>query len=165
MANVWIETVKFSVTGSGVGDMTGSIIEGTNLNGVLTFNSGSFPGYASMPSGSWQYTLPGGGSGGGPVNARFPGILAWTATIEAPGTDVTMDARASINSYQVVQYGHIAASGTFAGGFITYSGSLTSGGTIVARGTVPADRTNPAGPQAARVNLTIIGHGNTSKVG
>lgn len=163
--NFWIETVKFSVTGSGVGDMTGSIIEGTNLNGVLTFVSGAFPSIpGNMPSGSWQFTLPGGNSQTGLANGRYPRVMSWHATMEAPGVDVTMDARASINSYQLVQYGHNSASGTFAGGFVTYSGSIANGGTIVAKGAVPADRVNPAGPNAARVNLTFLFRGSNRGV-
>lgn len=154
--SIWLETLKFSVTGSGVGDMTGSLIEGTNLNAVITFPSGSVPGITTnAPSGSFLITLPGGGSPGGPPNGRYPRVMSWHASFEAVGTDPTMDARATANAFEVRQYGHSSVSGTFLGGFVRPSGSITNGGNIVYKGTVPEDRVNP-GSNVGSVNVTFV---------
>ena len=162
--NFWIETVRFSVSGSGTGDMTGSLITATNMNVQITYPSGTVPGYNfSVPSGSFLITLPGGGSPGGPVNGRYSRIYNWNASMEAQGTDITMNPLATINSFQLIQYGHSAVSGTFLGGFVRMSGSTTNGGSLVAKGTVPADPMNPASP-AAQVYVSFFGRNSVRPV-
>lgn len=164
VSNLWIETVKIEVTGSGVGDMTGSIIGGTQLNAVVSFPSGTVAGYGfTAPSGSFLITLPPGGSVGGPPNGRYPTIMSWHVDMEASGTDINSDARATINSFDVYEYGHSAASGTFLAGFVRASGSLTNGGNAVMKGAVPEDRCNP-NSMAAKVNITFIGRNSTARV-
>lgn len=163
VSNLWIEAIKIEVTGSGVGDMTGSIIGGTQLNAVVTFPSGSVPGYGfTAPSGSFLITLPAGGSPGGPVNGRYSQIVSWHVDMEASGTDINADARATINSFDVYEYGHSAASGTFLAGFVRASGSIVNGGNAVMRGAVPEDRVNPSS-MAAKVNVTIIGRNTPTR--
>lgn len=160
--NFWIETIRVSVSGTGVGDMTGSIYGGTQLNAVVTFPSGTLPGFGfTAPSGTVRIDLPPGGSPGGPTNGRYSKVEYWHAQMEASGTDVLADARATINAFDVRKYGHSADSGSFVFGFVRPSGSLTNGGNIVYKGTVPEDRVNPTSP-AAIVHLTFFGR-NTSR--
>jgi hypothetical protein len=161
--NFWIETIKVSVSGTGVGDMTGSVYGGTQLNAVVTFPSGTSPGYAfTLPSGSVRVDLPGGGGVNLVPNGRYSQVMAWHVQMEASGTDAATDARSTVNAFDVRKYGHSADSGSFVFGFVRASGSITNGGNIIYKGTVPEDRINPASP-AATVHLTFFGRNSNRR--
>ena len=161
--NFWVETVRFSVSGSGT-DMTGSLINSTNMNVQLTYPSGTVPGYSfQAPSGSVLISLPGGGGVNSPSNGRYGRTYTWHASAETVGTDIRMNPLARASNYQFVQYGHNTVSGTFLGGFVQVSGSATpGGGPNVMIGAIPVDPINPASP-AAQVNVTIFARNTTRR--
>jgi hypothetical protein len=157
--NFAVVTIKGWVSGSGVGDMTGSMIKGTELGAVVTYPSSSNPGFsAPLPSGSIRVQVP--------VNSRYNQVYSWHVTMEASGTDLRMNGLATIPDYDIVQYGHNAQSGTFSFGFVTplltgSGGVNTHTGHMV--GAVPADRINPSSP-VATWNLTIFARNTDRKV-
>lgn len=154
-----------SGTDSGAGvprNMTGSLIEGTELNAYISYPSGTVASLnnAVLPSGSVLITLPGGGGAGttaGAPNNRFARTLYFDVTMETSGTDKKMNALATAMNYRVVPIAHSSVSGTYAFAFQRLSGSANaaSGFTMDSDPTftsasfayeVPQDLVNPGSP-------------------
>ncbi len=128
MDQLSIVTARMIVSGSGVGDMSGTMIFGTDLTMTATYGSSSL----GLPSGSVRLTLAG--------DNRYNRVLSWHVSSEISGTDIKSNALGRGNDYQVVKYGHNAASGTFDFGFMVTSGSTTDSGVDVRYGAVPEDK-------------------------
>lgn len=146
MDMVSIYTARGWVSGTGVGDMSGSLIKSTDMKTTVTYGSGSL----GLPTGSFRVTLG--------ADNRYAQVMSWHATISVSGTSVRSNGLATAMDYEVMQYGHDATNGTFDLGFVTplLTGSaginVNTGHHI---GAIPADKINTASP-ACEWFLTAI---------
>jgi hypothetical protein len=176
----WIfwATGEVSGTDAGAGvprNMTGTLLEASNLNAVVTYPSGAVASLNNivLPSGSFLITLPNGQSPGSPRDDRFSQTGFWTVSMECSGTDSKMNALNTINNYRVLPIGHVTNSGTYAFTFQRLSGSANaqSGFTLDSdpsftsasfESEVPQDLANPSS-MACRWSVMIVGRKTTRR--
>lgn len=166
-----ISTLSFWVSGSG-NNMTGSIIAGTELACVLSFPSGTYQAdngvSLTLPSGSFiiQY----------PVNSTYPVVDSWFLSMEASASSYNgasgggggaggQSNYSGISQFEVQEYYHSPASGTFIGGFVQPLLTGSAGVQVHTGyqiGAVPYDKSNPAQP-ACTVNFLAVVKNTTVK--
>ncbi len=134
---------------NGPSNMTGTLIDGTDIKIVPSYPSGSnalgAKGYGAgvIPTGSVLLELP--------LNNRYTNLIYWNVDLEFSGTDLRANGLSNIPQFTVEKYGANMGSGSFLFGIQATRSTLglnvsslqnTNSGSYV--GVIPEDRINPS---------------------